>query len=295
MSLRTTSPDAHPWTDEFLRQERLPPEYRRTIAAIHVPLAARIGRRSAESGGRVLTVGLCGPQGSGKSTLARSLGTLLETAGVPTAILALDDLYLTRDERSALARRVHPLLQTRGVPGTHDVSLGRDVLGGLRERAPVAIPSFDKSRDDRRPRERWPVVRSPVQVVLFEGWCVGARPQSAAALADPINELERTEDPEGLWRRYVNDQLAGPYGPLFAAIDLLVLLEVPDFDDVFGWRLEQERKLEARVLAEGGDLSRVMSAAQVRRFIGHYERLTRHIQQEMPARAAIVLPARGVA
>src|SRR5687767_12770330 len=103
------------WIDEFLRVERLPPAYRRTIETVHRPLAERIAAR-AERRERVLTVGICGPQGSGKSTLVMSLTKLLKASGLSAATLSLDDLYLTRDERSMLARRVHPLLLTRGVP-----------------------------------------------------------------------------------------------------------------------------------------------------------------------------------
>jgi D-glycerate 3-kinase len=280
------------WIDEFLRQERLPSGYRRTIESIHVPLAERIAARSVQQPGRVLTVGLCGPQGSGKSTLAASVRNLLEASGWSAAILSLDDLYLTRDERSLLARRVHPLLQTRGVPGTHDTSLAQQVLAELRSGRPTRMPAFDKSRDDRRPREEWTTVAQPVQVILFEGWCVGARPQSAEALAAPVNPLERDEDPDGVWRRYVNDQLTGPYHQVFAAIDMLVLLRAERFDSVFQWRLEQEEKLRSRILAEGGDVSRLMSQTEIRRFVSHYERLTVHIMKEMPARADIVLPCR---
>ena len=70
-------------------------------------------------------VGLTGPQGSGKSTLAAKLPPLLAARGLRSAVLALDDLYLTHAERRRLAADIHPLLATRGVPGTHDVALGR--------------------------------------------------------------------------------------------------------------------------------------------------------------------------
>ena len=36
---------------------------------------------------------------------------------------------------------------------------------------------------------------------------------------------------------------------------------------------------------EGGDASRVMDDAAIARFIAHYERVTRHILEEMPPRA----------
>lgn len=125
---------------------------------------------------------------------------------------------------------VHPLLATRGVPGTHDPALGLQLFSALDRREPVALPVFDKALDDRAPPEQWPVVPSDRELVIFEGWCVGARPQRAEELDQPINRLEAEEDRDGRWRRYVNDALAGDYQPLFARLDLLVLLAAPDWE-----------------------------------------------------------------
>ena len=241
-----------------------------------------------------LVVGICGAQGSGKSTLADGLVRGLRDAGIAAASLSLDDLYLTRAERERLGREVHPLLRTRGVPGTHDVPLGLSVLANLDARRPALLPRFDKSVDDRAPVDRWTKVGEPLDVLLFEGWCVGARPQPAEALAEPINPLERDEDGDGGWRRYVNAALEGPYRPLFARIDYLVLLAAPSWEVVRGWRIQQENDLRAQS-APGAP--GVMSDEQIARFIQHYERLTRHILAEMPGRAdtAIALDAeRGV-
>jgi D-glycerate 3-kinase len=236
-----------------------------------------------------LLVGLCGPQGSGKSTLALALKSRLEGLGLSTAVLSLDDLYLTRSERLTLAQRVHPLLQTRGVPGTHDVALGLEVLDALTLDGVTELPSFDKARDDRRPRSQWLQVRGPLHVIVFEGWCVGARPQPEAALAAPVNALERDLDRQGIWRRYVNEALAHEYRTLFDRVSFLVLLKPPSFDVVYGWRLEQEHELRRRTALQGGDLSRVMSDEAVRHFIDHYERLTRHVLEAMPTYADLVI------
>ena len=276
------------WIDAFLSRERLPPQFRALITEVHAPIAARLAAEARRRGGH-LAAGLCGAQGSGKSTLAAVLKGLLENAGLPTAVLSIDDLYLTRAERLRLGEHVHPLLRTRGVPGTHDVSLGLATLQRLRSVGPVALPRFDKQRDDRLPQAQWPMFDAPASVVILEGWCVGALPQTAAELSAPVNTLERTEDPRGEWRGYANDALRGAYHELFGRLDMLMLLEAPSFDVVHGWRLEQEHKLRDRVTAAGGDVSRVMDDAGVARFISHYERITRHILREMPGRADIVL------
>lgn len=276
------------WIDAFIERERLPPQFRAEIGQVLEPMAARISTLAQQRGGK-LTVGLCGSQGSGKSTLATVLKELLDARGLSTAVLSIDDLYLTHQERAELAARIHPLLRTRGVPGTHDVRLGLETMARLRSNDAVELPAFDKERDDRRPRSQWPLIQGPVSIILLEGWCVGALPQDPAALDEPINVLERNEDPQGIWRRYVNAALDGEYRTLFGLLELLVLIKAPSFDVVYGWRLEQEHKLRDRVRDSGGDLSGVMSDAEVARFIGHYERITRNILAEMPARADLVL------
>jgi len=246
-------------------------------------LADRLARRIASAAARPLVVGLTGPQGSGKSTLAARLSLLLAARGLRAAVLALDDLYLPKPDRLRLAADVHPLLATRGVPGTHDVALGLMVLASLTTARQTRVPSFDKGVDDRLPHAEWPVVKGPADVVIFEGWCVGARPQPPEALAGPVNDLERERDPEGVWRAYVNAALARSYRELFARIGLQALLLAPGFEAVLGWRLQQEHEMRARRGAVG------QSDAEIAVFIQHYERLTRHVAAEMPGRADVVV------
>lgn len=253
----------------------------------YLDLAARIAQRADQD--HSLIVGLCGPQGSGKSTMAAALKNLLEARGCTTAVLSIDDFYLPRADREVLARTVHPLFKTRGVPGTHDVPLLLDVLASLQRKGIVLVPRFDKAKDDRLPREQWEQVQAPVKVIILEGWCVGAIPQPEASLEDPVNELEEREDPNGVWRRYVNRALGNEYPALFEQIGLLILLAAPGFEVVYRWRLQQEEELRQAVLAHGGDVSQVMDERAVERFISHYERLTRYILDEMPQRADIVV------
>ena len=231
--------------------------------------------------GRAVVIGVCGAQGSGKYTTAGRLAAELGSRGQPTAVLSIDDFYLTRRERLELARSTHPLLVTRGVPGTHSVELAMRTLGNLRAARAgdlVPIPAFDKTRDDRVPESEWTSHRGPVEVVLLEGWCVGARPQPADALVAAVNDLERDEDADGRWRRYVNGQLAGPYADLFALLDLRILLRAPDFDTVYSWRAQQERGLKRTESSMPP-----MNDRELRRFIAHYERLTRWILLDEPA------------
>lgn len=272
-----------PWLAGFLAAERLPTAYAQFVAEVAAPLADRIASRTRGGG---VVVGICGSQASGKSTLTAVLRRLLEARALRVAAFSLDDIYLTRAQRQRLGETVHPLLATRGVPGTHDVGLGLTLLRDLRRPGVVELPGFDKASDDRTAGGSF---EGPADVVLFEGWCVGARAQPVEALAEPVNALERDRDCDGVWRAYVNAALAGPYKALFGELDLLVLMQAPGFEVVADWRIEQERKLRERLARDGGDASRVMSDEQVRGFIAHYERLTRWILQEMPRRADIVI------
>lgn len=245
------------------------------------------------AGPRPVILGLCGSQGSGKSTLANGLVQRLAEQGLRAATLSLDDLYLGRAARAELACSVHPLLATRGVPLTHDVALGCEVIDAVRAGESVRLPRFDKASDEPLPQSVWESADGPLDLLVFEGWCVGAMPQSDVALAEPVNALERDEDADGSWRRAVNAALGGPYQALFARIDRLVLLAAPDFAIVQSWRSEQEEELRARLIAEGRDPALAMDAAQIARFIQHYERITRAILHDMPARADLTLLLNG--
>ncbi|WP_447728132.1 kinase [Sphingomonas koreensis] len=247
-----------------------------------------------DTGPRPLILGICGSQGSGKSTLARGL---VERLGVRAATLSLDDLYLGRAARAELARDTHPLLATRGVPLTHDVALGCAILDAVKAGQPARLPRFDKASDEPLPAAQWEAAGAPLDLLVFEGWCVGAAAQPDADLVEPVNDLERTEDPDGIWRRAVNTALAGPYQALFGRIDRLVLLAAPGFEVVRGWRSQQEAELRTVLAADGRDPALAMTDAQVARFIQHYERITRAILAEMPGRADLTLqldPDRGV-
>jgi len=252
----------------------LPAETRDRVVA---PLTDRVVAARADKGCMVM-IGLCGAQGSGKTTVASATVEALAARGLRAVALSIDDVYLTRGERLALARAIHPLCATRGPPGTHDIALAQATLRALGDGTKTALPAFDKATDDRAPQAVWRVLEGPLDAVILEGWCVGARPEPDERLELPINDLEAREDAEGRWRRWSNDALAERYQSLFAKLDALVLLAAPGFEVVRGWRTEQEQALRLRTGAG-------LSDNDVGRFVQHYERLTRWILAEMPARA----------
>ena len=280
--------------EEFCHQHRLQGSFKSTATEFYVPLAEKLLNRLQDDGTFVL--GINGCQGSGKSTLADFIRFyLVEKYQKNVVNLSIDDIYLTRKEREYLSGYVHPLFITRGVPGTHDVDLGLQIIRSLKalnEGESLAIPRFDKLRDDRCGRSEWTTVEGAIDLLIFEGWCVGSEPEDQSALDEPVNDLEKKEDPFGKWRRYANKELAGDYTELFAELDTLVLLKAPSFECVFDWRLEQERKLVASLTSKtsGGssdDQVTVMSEADIGRFVQHYERITRHNLNTLPDRADV--------
>lgn len=234
------------------------------------------------SGARIY--GITGPQGCGKSTLAAQLAGAAAARGLRMASVSVDDFYLDHDARQALAREVHPLLATRGPPGTHDVALACDTLDALRARKAAALPRFDKLTDRRLPRPQWPVLEG-ADLVVFDGWFLATPPQAESELAEPLNALERDEDPDGRWRRWCNDTLGRDYPPLWERIDRLLYLQPPGFEVVPGWRWDQEQALR-----EADPQRRGMDRTGVDRFVCHFERVTRQAMRELPAIADRVVP-----
>jgi len=273
---------------DFLSQHRLPPQFRQVANRYYLPLARTLESRRRQ--GVPLLLGINGAQGTGKSTLADFIQ--LATAsmfGWNAAVLSIDDFYYTRQERQTLADEVHPLLLTRGVPGTHDTSMLAGCLTDLRRAGSedsVALPRFDKATDDRADRSQWPVVSGPIDLIILEGWCVATEAQPDSELKPAVNDLEREDDADGAWRRYVNAELRLSYEPIFAQLDFLVFIRAPSFDAILRWRLEQEQKL-ADVSPAGS--SGLMSREQITRFIQFYERLTRANLATLPERADVVI------
>jgi len=142
---------------------------------------------------------------------------------------------------------------------------------------------FQRDKNGFLPPSRWRHVTSPPRLILLEGWCIGVPAESARALARAVNSLERTEDADAHWRTWVNARLVDEYTALWRELDALILLAAPSFEIVSRWRDEPERALRKR------GAPRAMSRATLRRFLMHYERLSRHALRTLPALADIVV------
>ncbi len=287
----------------LIAQEQLFPAFEQEVLPHYGQLATYLADQQMKKSAPLL-VAVNGAQGTGKSTMALFLQALLKKQGKQTAVISIDDLYHTFQARKKLAKDVHPLLVTRGVPGTHDIELGQLVIQHLQQAKVgevIQIPVYDKAVDDRAPQSQWPSISAPVDIIILEGWCVGAKPMLDADLQRPINQLEADEDQDFVWRHYINQELKERYQQFFSQFDLLVMLKAPSFDCVREWRALQEEKLARKMQVrmtdaqtnENGKVNApykgLMDSSALNRFMMHYERLTKHMLEEMPKRADVLI------
>ena len=267
---------------DFIQQERLPSTYSLDATQYFLPLVRDIKAEIQSSRKGPFLIGINGAQGTGKSTLAKLLSALLTSSGYRTVNLSIDDFYYSKAKRQELADEIHPLLRSRGVPGTHDVDLALNLIEQLcaaGSNQQITLPRFDKSLDDCRPVAACEQIQGPIDIIILEGWFVGAKAQAGDELTQAINELEINEDSDGRWRAYVNQQLAGSYQSLFEKIHILLMLQAPGFEQILEWRSLQEEKLRALAVTNASGL---MDRKAIKHFIQHFERLTRHCLRTLP-------------
>ena len=224
---------------------------------------------------KIKIIGLSGGQGSGKSTITGILKFILKKKyGLNLCIFSIDDFYKTKSERKKMSEKDHPLFLTRGVPGTHDIQLLNNILKKFKEKKfkNLLIPKFDKSIDDRSKKYKWQKIKKRPDIVILEGWCVGATHQKESDLKKPLNSIEKKFDQKLIWRRKVNYYLKNQYKKIFKKIDKLVYLKAPNFSYIYKWRLLQEQKMKLTLKNK-----KTMSKQQVKEFIMFYERITKHM------------------
>ena len=96
----------------------------------------------------------------------------------------------------------------------------------------------NKGNDARAPKSHWPHCEGPIDIVFFEGWFVGARPQVDTEFTNPVNTLEKDEGPQRIW----NDALKCDYQELFSLLDCLIFLKIPHIKTILKRRGLQEQK-----------------------------------------------------
>ncbi len=253
----------------------------------YIPISFWIEKKYKEKG-KTLFLGLSGGQGTGKTTTTGILKIILKKFFKRNVyVTSIDHFYKTFKERNKLSKKIHPLLKTRGVPGTHDIDLIKNFFTNIKKSKfrKLKIPKFDKSTDDRLNYKYWSKINKKPEIVLFEGWCVGAKPQTNNLIKKPINILETKEDKNSIWRKYVNEKLKKQYKRIFCMIDHFLFMRAPNFDVVFKWRLLQEQKLKKR----SNSNKKIMSYNQIKRFIMFYQRITLQMIKDLSKSASIII------
>lgn len=206
-----------------------------------LPIAIQIAEQQ-QAAGRTLVQGISGGQGTGKTTLALILAEILNQMGRRTCRLSIDDLYKTYAERQQL-QHSDPRFRWRGPPGTHDVDLGLRVLYQLRHSSEsVALPRFDKSAHSGAGDRTAPEFVTGADILLFEGWFLGARPIDPVAFDTAPPPIVTAAD--RAFAREINQRLS-EYLPLWEQLDRLILLYPSDYRLSQQWRQQAEQQMIA--------------------------------------------------
>ena len=264
--------------DKFKNKEKM-------IKSFLVPLCFWISKKAEKK--RPYFVGLAGGQGTGKTTISSLIRIILtKYFKLNVFRISIDDFYKTRKERINLSKRVHPMLLTRGVPGTHDINLMLNFFRQSKSKKfkRLKLPTFNKAIDDRFSKKHWYDLKKKPDVIIFEGWCVGAKSEKNDTLKRTINSMEKTKDQKQIWRKYVNDQLKSKYRKLYSQLNCLIYLKAKDFSLLKKWRLKQERKLWVQSKVK----SKIMSRGDVLNFMQTYQRITQNMFKIMPRYASII-------
>ena len=265
-------------TDKFKNKERM-------IKSFLIPLCFWISKKAEKK--RPYFVGLAGGQGTGKTTISSLIRIILtKYFRLNVFRISIDDFYKTRKERINLSKRVHPMLLTRGVPGTHDINMMLNFFRNSKSKKfkRLKLPTFNKAIDDRFNKKKWYDLKKRPDVIIFEGWCVGAKSEKNNTLKKSINSLEKAKDQKQIWRKYVNNQLKSKYKKLYSQLNCLIFLKAKNFSLLQKWRLKQERKLGVKSKVK----SKIMSKADVLNFMQTYQRITQNMFRNTPKYASVI-------
>ena len=276
---------------KFLSKEKIFDKSRATkiksLKKTYIPISFLIEKKYKKKG-KTLFLGFSGGQGSGKTTVAKILKIILKKFFKREIyVSSIDDFYKTLKDRNEMSHTIHPLFKTRGVPGTHDISLVKKFFDFIKKRnfKKFKLTKFDKSVDDRLKKKYWSNIKKRPEIVILEGWCVGAKPQSNSIINKPINVLEKYEDKHLIWRKYANEKLKKEYKKFFAMIDHFIFMKIPNFNVVYKWRLLQEIKLRKKSHSN----KKIMSYNEIKRFIMFYERITLQMIKDLSKSASVVI------
>ena len=277
---------------KFIKLQETPKEKfknkEKMIKSFLIPVSFWIASKTKSK--RPFVIGLGGGQGTGKTTITSIISIVLKKYFKLNVFkISIDDFYKTRKERFLLSKKLHPLLMSRGVPGTHDINIMLDFFKKVKKSKfkSLRLPKFNKAIDDRCKKKLWYLIKKRPDVIIFEGWCVGARAEKNNTLKKAINSLEKIDDLKLVWRKFVNQQLKSKYKKLYNHLNTLLYLKVKNFSLLQRWRLKQEKKLWLKNKKLSNN--KIMSKKEVIRFMQTYQRVSQNMLKGAPKYASIIL------
>jgi D-glycerate 3-kinase len=267
--------------EKFKNKERM-------LKSFLVPICFWIANKTKNK--KPFFVGLAGGQGTGKTTTSSIIKIILEKYFKLNVFkISIDDFYKTRKERILLSKKIHPMLLTRGVPGTHDINMMLNFFKKVKNKKfkSFQLPNFNKAIDDRFAKKYWYNIKKKPDVIIFEGWCVGAKHEKNSSLNKAINSMERIKDSKKVWRKYVNRQLKQKYKDLYSQLNCLIYLKAKNFSLLQKWRLKQENKLWLK--SKKTSKHKIMNKDDVISFMQTYQRITENMFKKMTNYASILV------
>ena len=205
------------------------------VTFVGLPLLSRV--ECALSEGRRVLLGVSALPGCGKSTLCSWVKSASQTLGWPVEHLSLDDFYWPAEQLDKSVQG-NPWSVSRALPGSHDIDGMLQSLETWKESGLITAPRFDKALRNGR-GDRFGSSSSRSQVVLLEGWFLGASPHPSIE----TEIVEGLSDQELEWRSRAESLLAD-YQKIWTCLDDLWHLRAIHSDLSSQWKRQQLATLE---------------------------------------------------
>jgi len=185
-----------------------------------------------------IILGIQAHQGCGKTTFCDVISFLSKNYyDLNVSSLSIDDIYLTFNDLNGV-RKMDSRFKFRGPPGTHDLNLGTEILQNVKNlKTNYELPRYNKSANgglgDRA--EVGVSIFRPVDVLIFEGWFLGAEPLEE-------NLIEKfTKNEETLsFQKLINSKLYY-YQPLWNSVNYWMIIKPFKYEYSKKWRHEAEK------------------------------------------------------
>jgi len=192
-----------------------------------------------------IILGIQAMQGCGKTTLCDIISFLSKYYyDLNVSPLSIDDVYLTFHELNRV-REEDSRFKFRCPPGTHDLNICRDILEKVKNsKTNYDLPRYNKSAC-RGLGDRSDVgvyVFRPIDVLIFEGWFLGAEPLEE----DLIEKF--TQDEEILnFQKLINRKLYD-YLPIWKYVNYWMIIRPFKYEYCKKWKSEAGMKMNDETL-----------------------------------------------